>query len=702
MNFIKRIHLFETFLIIVILGIHLYAAFSDAYNLPNTWFNRDDAYYYFKVAQNITEGFGSTFDKINPTNGYHPLWMLVCIPIFALARFDLILPLRVLLLVTAIMDAATAVLIYRLIKSNLSNAVAIVASSFWAFGIFVQNTVYESGLETPLAAFAIVLFIYKLGQFEREWRSNPVTTQQIGTLALIATMVMFSRLDLVFLAVISGIWIVFRGKPIRSLLLLDVLIIFTSMTSSIALRTGIDQYNAVYATSATDAAILVLVTKIISLYFFGGYQHPRAGSIPKMTQRIGLAITTGSVLSIGMYFLLVQMGIGKTFPRSAFIIDWGISLLLILTLRLVVRFAPLDNDRAKSSNQTISPIYELQANWKKWLTEGAVYYGIVGGSLGLYMLYNKIAFGVSSPISGLVKRWWGTLLNTIYEKPAPDWGSFFGIGYDSAYDAWQPATGIFTWMAKLIYPLYPGPTTADERYYISMLICVVVAFVVLFINARRMLKILSNMALIPLAVGCGVQILSYTTTAYGGVKEWYWVGEIILITLIGSVFLDLILRPLQRLLKRFGSFIKFTPEFAAIILAISLAYEFGSEIVAHIRYNYYPADPAYRNILPILPILEDNTQPGDMIGMTGGGIAGYFIHDRTVVNMDGLINSPEYFHALQNKQAPQYLRKHGVNVIFANTGLLALPPYFNQFDRYLESYAGFGGKSLVYLLEEPK
>jgi hypothetical protein len=130
MNFLKRFPLFETLLITAILSIHLYAAFSDAYNFPNAWFTRDDAYYYFKVAQNITEGHGITFDGINLTNGYHPLWMIVCIPIFALARFDVILPLRVMLMVMAILNAATAVLIYRLVKNNLSHAVELLAAPF--------------------------------------------------------------------------------------------------------------------------------------------------------------------------------------------------------------------------------------------------------------------------------------------------------------------------------------------------------------------------------------------------------------------------------------------------------------------------------------------------------------------------------------------------------------------------------------------
>ena len=173
MNSIKKqLPIFEFALVTVILSVHLYAAFSDSYNFPNAWFKRDDAYYYFKVAQNITQGLGSTFDGINLTNGYHPLWMLICIPIFALARFDLILPLRVLLMVMAVFNAATAVLIYRLVKHNLSHAVAIVAASFWAFNLYIHHTIYEPGLETPLAAFAIVLFIYKLSQFEKDWRDK--------------------------------------------------------------------------------------------------------------------------------------------------------------------------------------------------------------------------------------------------------------------------------------------------------------------------------------------------------------------------------------------------------------------------------------------------------------------------------------------------------------------------------------------------
>lgn len=39
----------------------------------------DDGYFYLQVARNIASGQGSTFNGVMPTNGYHPLWMLVCV-----------------------------------------------------------------------------------------------------------------------------------------------------------------------------------------------------------------------------------------------------------------------------------------------------------------------------------------------------------------------------------------------------------------------------------------------------------------------------------------------------------------------------------------------------------------------------------------------------------------------------------------------
>src|SRR5438105_15832144 len=40
----------------------------------------DDAFYYFRIARNIALGHGSTYDGVNSTNGYQPLWLAVLVP----------------------------------------------------------------------------------------------------------------------------------------------------------------------------------------------------------------------------------------------------------------------------------------------------------------------------------------------------------------------------------------------------------------------------------------------------------------------------------------------------------------------------------------------------------------------------------------------------------------------------------------------
>jgi hypothetical protein len=48
--------------------------------------NVDDSFYYYVIARNFARGLFSTFDGINRTNGYHPLFAWLLIPVFALIK----------------------------------------------------------------------------------------------------------------------------------------------------------------------------------------------------------------------------------------------------------------------------------------------------------------------------------------------------------------------------------------------------------------------------------------------------------------------------------------------------------------------------------------------------------------------------------------------------------------------------------------
>ena len=117
--FSKDGYLPEIIIISLVLLASFYVAFSPANSLTN-WYNNDDGFFYFKVAQNIVAGHGVTFDGINATNGFHPLWMLICIPIYSLIKGDLITPLRVIVILFGIMQAVSLVVIYRLFIKRLS------------------------------------------------------------------------------------------------------------------------------------------------------------------------------------------------------------------------------------------------------------------------------------------------------------------------------------------------------------------------------------------------------------------------------------------------------------------------------------------------------------------------------------------------------------------------------------------------------
>src|SRR6266498_5686187 len=111
---------FETGLTVIVLVANLWGALAPPNSLVMNWFSSDDAFYYFKTAQNISEGYGITFDRLGRDSGFHPLWMVVITPIFTLARFDRLMPLRLVVMISALINAATAVVLYRLTKRYLT------------------------------------------------------------------------------------------------------------------------------------------------------------------------------------------------------------------------------------------------------------------------------------------------------------------------------------------------------------------------------------------------------------------------------------------------------------------------------------------------------------------------------------------------------------------------------------------------------
>lgn len=683
-SLMKRFPWFEIILIVVVMSMSLYAALSDAQNLSWYWFTRDDAYYYFKVAQNISEGHGSTFDGVNLTNGYHPLWMLICIPIFALARFDLILPLRVLLLVMSGLSVTTAILLYRLIGRIFAPAIGAMTALFWVFSIDVNHTLYQHGLESGIAAFFVVLLVYKLYDFEISWRKQEVSKKQIATLALIAVLAMFSRLDLVFLAGIVGLWIVFRNNSLRFLLPLDIVLIIISTLLAFILRVRISGYYR-EVDVALMMIVLNLVVKISCAFLFGLYQRSVLGRVSELIKRLVLFTLTSSAVAGLLMIASLQFGLVQgSFSRLIILIDLGLTFMFFGIIRLI--FWGLQRDGDSPSQLVETPLDQLRRHWKKWITEGALYYSIVLGALGLYMAWSKFVFGTTSPVSGQIKVWWATRPGRAYGGASRDELSFFGLSYVTDENSWRPMTKIFGGWAESLWAVLP--IVDVWRYLILLTLFAALFYLILQSNRKKGKSALVQMSLIPLLSGAWLQVLYYSTYGYAAHKEWYWISQMIITVLTFSLMLGILYTLLRRISYRQAIFWGL-----AGVLGISMGASYWVGIREKMQYNHWPPDAAF---MDTVPLLEKHTEPGSLIGFTGGGNVGYFIHDRTIVNMDGLINSYAYFQALQTGQGGKYLQEIGLDYVLANPTILDQQPYKGQFNEYMEPLdVYYGGKRLM-------
>ncbi len=191
---------------IVVLAAHIYLALTPANSLLN-WFHFDDAFYYFKTAQNIALGHGVTFDGTGATNGFHPLWMAVCVPVFALSRwFGLLVPLRALVLVVGGLMAATAWVLGRTGGRVFGRPVGLLLAAGWTLWPSLYMTTVAGGMESSLNALSLA---WLWAAWVAVW-PQPDDAAAVRRLGWAAAFAMLSRLDNALIVAGLGLWLLAR------------------------------------------------------------------------------------------------------------------------------------------------------------------------------------------------------------------------------------------------------------------------------------------------------------------------------------------------------------------------------------------------------------------------------------------------------------------------------------------------------------
>lgn len=167
----------------------------------------DDAFYYFEIARRMGHGEGSTFDGIHQTNGYHPLWLFVLVPLTALAGESRELIVRLAMILGIGMMGGAFWLIGRTARSTVHG------SSFLAMLIPASILTFGSsyGVESPLAALLLAVCLWRVADpAAREGSEAGLVlglTSGLAVLARLDAAVFILAMDLVW------VWWLVRAAP---------------------------------------------------------------------------------------------------------------------------------------------------------------------------------------------------------------------------------------------------------------------------------------------------------------------------------------------------------------------------------------------------------------------------------------------------------------------------------------------------------
>jgi len=653
----------QVVLVLSALAGSVYVTLTPANSMLN-WYNTDDAFFYYKVAVNFLSGHGFSFDGINLSNGFHPLWMVVCLCVFWLAHFDLILPLRVLVIISGLFNAATALVMYRLLARHLHPAAAAVGAFLWALLPTIYSTVTEHGMESAISAFFLILLV---SMAERLLFAEKVTFKQMTVAGLIGALTIFARLDNVFIVAVVGFFLMFKVTRIPRQYIFDLAVICFSMLASWVLRFGLNnvQVNAYSIYPSLGIAVLV---KPIVYYFCGMY---RGFSDRKPWQKLVFQLIAAGINFLVMYAIMALLrliGLFPMFSRSLLALDAAICSSLIFCARLVVR---------KTGEINILPFKQfskwVKENWKAALLRGAGFATPIAILMGIYVTFNKLIFGTFSPVSGRVKVWWSTLPNTPYARQSTLM-TLLGLSPRSSDSPWSLVTSKLDSVAESILALVKNESVIIHSVLFLglflLLICAV--FAILNSHGKQAGKKSVRLMLPALLLGSLFQIAYYNTVGYQAMRSWYWVCQMMTLILLAAVILD----------PFFAWLDGFKPKFAwTVTIAVLAVAILGAKHLDYIK-STYPSQVSKKDeyaYLAEVKEVERLTEPGSNIGMTGGGFVGYFIHDRTVVNLDGLINSVQYFQALQSGAARAFLDAIPLNYVYGNSYILLSSDPYHEF-----------------------
>ncbi len=153
----------------------------------------DDSFYYLQVARNVARGLGSSFDGVEATNGYHPLWMLLLVPTQAIAGSRPGAGLTLALGLSMVLGICSLLALRRILVRECDCWTAAAGMLLFAWPRFFGQTI--NLLETGLI---LLLYLLTIGLL---LRPGVLTTAAKAGLGVLLGLGALARLDSIFLLI---------------------------------------------------------------------------------------------------------------------------------------------------------------------------------------------------------------------------------------------------------------------------------------------------------------------------------------------------------------------------------------------------------------------------------------------------------------------------------------------------------------------
>jgi hypothetical protein len=350
-------------------------------------FTFDDGFYYLGIARNVAAGEGSTWDTIELTNGYHPLWLALIVP-FYLVGLDGLAAARVVVIFQLALYTGALVIVARSVARlidgwpkladppirRLASAGVIAAFAVVAGNPFVVRT-FVNGLESGVVVLISALILSRAVSGNGRWVTDDTDRRSRLVMAALLVLAFLARTDAIVLGGCLGLWCLVEARQVGKRSLGRLVELFGPVALTIVVFLVVNQ--AAFDTPVQVSGLVkradldlgrvigMLVVAALALGLgvigyrrsHGGQRASRSARFPRVATLLGRTSWYGAfgLLLVGYYSLLqVQQWLWYYGPIILYLL-----MLLVVGLADFIEAAVIEAGPGRSPARALAPILAL-------------------------------------------------------------------------------------------------------------------------------------------------------------------------------------------------------------------------------------------------------------------------------------------------------------------------------------------------------